>query len=336
MSAFIPHSEDSLTNAASHVERQLNVTSLHLVDPALRPLIEAFPVITLTGQNLAEFRARLIAVPPVEDYGVRLQTVAVPGPPCSPSITLHSYRPRTAAGVLPCIYAIHGGGYITGDAKLLEFVHRPLVAALGCALIAVDYRLAPEIAFPGAIEDCYAGLKWTVEHAEHLGIDVNRLGVMGESAGGGLAAALALLVRDRGEYRLAFQHLIYPMLDDRTGSIAEPHPSAGEFVWSRQNNRFAWTALLGHEPGLEGVSPYAAAARATDMTCLPPAFISCGALDLFAEEDIEYARNLLHAGVPTELHVYPRAVHGFDLVPGNALADAAIRDSRAALARFLA
>lgn len=313
-----------------------NMTSLHLVEPAFHPLIEAYPVITLSHQNLADFRARLVAVPSAHDYGVTLETMTVPGPQGSPCILVHSYRPRGAGGMLPCIYAIHGGGYITGFAQVMDFVYRPLAAAMGCALIAVDYRLAPETVFPGAIEDCYAGLTWTIQHAGHLGIDAARLGVMGESAGGGLAAALALLVRDRGELQLAFQHLIYPMLDDRTGSTAERHPSAGEFVWSPQNNRFAWAALLGHEPGIEGVSPYAAPARASDLTGLPPAFLSCGTLDLFAEEGIEYARRLIHSGVPTELHVYPRAIHGFDLVPGNPLADAAVRDSRAALARFLA
>lgn len=311
-------------------------TGVHLVDPALYPLIEAYPVVTLTEEGLSAFRARLVAVPPPQDYGVSLETVCVPGPPGSPSVPLRIYSPRGSEDIHPCIFAIHGGGYISGSAGVMEFLHRPLSAALRCVLVAVDYRLAPETVFPGAIEDCYAGLKWTVEHARELSIDCDRLGVMGESAGGGLAAALALLVRDRGECRLAFQHLIYPMLDDRTGSTAERHPSAGEFVWSPQNNRFAWAALLGHEPGIDGVSPYAAAARATDLIGLPPTFISCGALDLFAEEDIGYARRLIHAGVPTELHVHPRAIHGFDFLPGNALSDAAIRESRAALKRFLA
>jgi acetyl esterase/lipase len=312
------------------------MSSLDPVDPSLRSLIEAFPVTTLTQESLTEFRARSVTLMPVEDCNVALEMITAPGPKGAPSVRLHSYRPRGMTGVLPCIYYIHGGGFIAGNARMLEYLHRQRVAALGCALVAVEYRLAPEAVFPGAIEDCYAGLEWTIQHARELDIDVTRLGVMGESAGGGLAAALALLTRDRGEYSLAFQHLIYPMLDDRTGTTLQPHPSAGEFVWSRENNRFAWAALLGHEPGLEGVSLYAAAARATDLTGLPPTFISCGALDLFAEEDVDYGRRLLHTGVPTELHVYPRAIHGFDLIAGNPLADAAICDSCAALARFLA
>ena len=136
---------------------------------------------------------------------------------------------------------------------------------------------------------------------------------MGESAGGGLSAALALLARDRGEYRLAFQHLTYPMIDDRT-CVSEPHPYTGEFIWHAQNNRFGWTALLGQEPGGQTFR-LMPPARATDLTGLPPAYIRTAALDLFVEEDIDYARRLIRAGVPTELHVFPGGFHGFDICP---------------------
>src|SRR5262249_17767462 len=155
-------------------------------------------------------------------------------------------------------YHIHGGGYVGGGAAQLEIFHRPLAHELGCVIVSVNYRLAPETRFPGAIEDCYAGLAWTIANAKALNIDTSRMGVMGESAGGGLAAALALLVRDRGEHKLAFQHLIYPMIDDRTCVAADPHPYAGEFIWTAHNNRFGWTSLLGHEPGAPNVSAYAA------------------------------------------------------------------------------
>ena len=159
---------------------------------------------------------------------------------------------------------------------------------------------------------------------------------MGESAGGGLAAALALLARDRGAYKLTFQHLIYPMLDDRTCVAAEPNPVAGEFIWTPHNNHFGWSALLGHAPGRPGVSPYAAPARAVDLTGLPPAFIACPTLDLFIDEDVTYAQRLMRAGVPVELHVYPGGFHGFDIF-GDAAAVSlqARRDSREALRRFL-
>lgn len=310
--------------------------SLHLVDPGLRPLLEAFPTVTLTTENLAEMRSRVLPIPVSDDCGVELDIITVPGPAEAPDLALHIYRPGGATGPLPCIYHIHGGGYVVGSVKELEAVHRPLSAELGCVIVTVDYRLAPEAVFPGAIEDCYAGLGWTIANADTLGIDKSRLGVMGESAGGGLAAALALMVRDRGEYSLAFQHLIYPMIDDRTCSSADPHPYAGEFIWHAANNHFGWSALLGKEPGSDDVSPYAAASRAVDLAGLPPTYISTGALDLFLEEDMEYARRLMRAGVPTELHVYPGGFHGFDIMPGVPVSDAARRDSRAALARFMA
>ena len=308
--------------------------SQHLVDTQLAPFLEMFPSMMLSRENLDEVRNRVLPLPPIAESGVDLERIAAPGPAGAPDILLHVYRPREAARPLPCIYHIHGGGYVAGKASDLEPVHRPLAASLGCAIVSVDYRLAPETPFPGPLEDCYAGLAWTFGEAEALGLDTARIGVMGESAGGGLAAALALLARDRGEYRLAFQHLIYPMIDDRT-CTNEPHPFAGEFLWHAHNNRFGWTSLLGQAPGGEGVPPYAAPARATDLAGLPPAFISTGALDLFLEEDMDYARRLLRAGVPTELHVYPGAFHAFDMMEGAAVADQARRDSRAALARFL-
>jgi triacylglycerol lipase len=225
---------------------------------------------------------------------------------------------------------------VSGAVEAMTGPHQAMALKLGCAVFAVDYRLAPETKFPGAVEDCYTALGHLAANAQALGLDIVRLGVMGESAGGGLAAALALLARDRGEHRLAFQHLIYPMLDDRTCAL-EPsaHPFTGEFVWTRQNNRYGWTALLGVEPGSEGVSPYAAPARAETLAGLPPTFISTGALDLFADEDLLYARRLLKDGVTTELHVYPGAFHAFDFLPGPDVSRRARRDSMAALGRAL-
>jgi len=308
--------------------------SRHLVDPELLPLLDAFPTVTITAENLAELRARDLPFPPVGDCGVELQERMISGPDGSPEIPVRIYRSREATGPLGCIYHIHGGGFVGGSTREVEFLHRPMAAELNCVIVTADYRLAPETAFPWNLEDCYAGLASTFANATELGIDTARIGVMGESAGGGLAAALALLARDRREYRLAFQHLIYPMLDDRS-CIAERNRHAGEYIWTRHNNRFGWTALLGHEPGAEDVSPYAAPARPEHLEGLPPTFISTGQLDLFFDEDIDYAHRLIRAGVPTELHVWPGAFHGFDLAPGTAVADAAQQASRAALARFL-
>lgn len=310
----------------------------HLVDPEIAPLLDVFPTVQLSHEILGEMRgpSRLPMPPPApETMSVEMTTRTIPGPAGAPDVGIIVYRPPNPAGPLPCIFHIHGGGYVMGAAAPMEPMHRGLVHNLGCVIVSVDYRLAPETPHPGPVEDCYAALAWTFTHAAELGLDTARIGVMGESAGGGLAAALALLARDRGEYRLAFQHLIYPMIDDRTCIDPQPHPFVGEFIWTPHNNHFGWKALLGVEPGSDGVSPYAAAARAEDVSGLPPTYISTGSLDLFLEEDLEYARRLLRAGVPVELHVYPGGPHGFDIAPMGDIAANARRDSQAALARFI-
>ena len=312
--------------------------SLHLVDPALRDLLAMWPHVELTDETLPLLRSPIrlpIGDDPATIAAVDSRTHVAPGPDAAPDLALLSYRPKDADGALPCIFHIHGGGYVGGSAASLAPIHRAMVLDLRCMLVSIDYRLAPETPFPGAIEDCYAGLRWLFDQADALGVDLRRIGVMGESAGGGLAAALALLVRDRGDLSLAFQQLIYPMLDDRTCVARDPHPFAGEFIWTQQSNAFGWAALLGHAPGSDDVSPYAAAARATDLSGLPSTFVSCGALDLFLEEDIDYARRLTRAGVPTELHVYPGAYHGFTIAPAAAVAQQARRDNLEALRRFL-
>ncbi len=312
------------------------MTSRHLVDPELAPLLDLMPTRIVTDENLIEGRANRLPLPIAGDDGVSVEVVTVPGPAGAPDINLHIFRPDNAAAMLPLIYHVHGGGYISGSVGQFEGMLRAIVAEVGCALVSVEYRLAPETAFPGAIEDAYAGLAWVFANAAERGFDTARVGVMGESAGGGFAASLALLARDRGEYKLTFQHLIYPMLDDRTGTSSEPHDYVGEFVWPAANNRYGWKALLGREPGGDDVSPYAAAARATDLSGLPHTYIHTGALDLFLEENLEYARRLVRAGIPVELHVFPGAFHGFELSPTTAVADQAVTTSRAALKRFLA
>jgi acetyl esterase/lipase len=318
------------------------MTSEHLVDPELKPILDFFPPLELSRDGLPEVRSmisQMIAdAPKPAELPVTVKAVSIPGPAGSPPLRVLCYRPAEAAQQLPAILHIHGGGYVLGSADMSDLANRRLALDVGCAVFSVDYRLAPETPHPGPAEDCYAALQWLHRNASELQVASARIAIKGESAGGGLAAALALLARDRSELRLAHQHLIYPMIDDRTSAdgSANAHPFAGEYIWTPALNRFGWSCLLDAAPGSAEVSPYAAAARALDLAGLPPTFISVGALDLFVEEDMEFARRLMRSGVPTELHVYPGAFHAFDLAPQTArTALAAARDSNEALRRAL-
>jgi acetyl esterase/lipase len=313
----------------------------HLVDPELAPVLDQFPTLQFTPEILPQVRAmtaemnaqRRALLPTFPD--IELHERQVPGPAGAPDVPVRIYRPRGAAGRLPVLLWIHGGGYIIGSAEQDDVQVQTVVAAVGCAAVSVDYRLAPETPHPGPVEDCYAALTWLHAHAAELGVDPGRIAIGGASAGGGLAAGLGLLARDRAAVPLAYQLLIYPMLDDRTVTTPDPHPYTGEFIWTHDANRFGWTAYLGQEPGGPGISPHAAAARAESVAGLPPTYLCVGALDLFLEEDLEYARRLLRAGVPTELHVYPGAYHGFNMAPEARVSQAFVRDYLDALRRAL-
>jgi acetyl esterase/lipase len=305
-----------------------------LVDPELLPILEQLPSFALNETTLAQVRSMPLDLAAEAVPDVRCVERRVPGPPDAPDVRVLVYTPLNTPGPLPGLLHVHGGGYVMGNPEMSDARNRVLARQIGCVIVSVDYRLAPETPFPGGIEDCYAALKWLDLHATELNVDTNRLAVTGESAGGGLAASLALLARDRDEIPLCFQQLIFPMIDDRTGSVGEPHPYAGEFVFSAASNRFGWSALLGVAPGsTNGISPYAAAARAENLAGLAPAFIAVGALDLFIEENMEYARRLMRAGVPTELHVYPGAFHGYLLAPQARITQNADRDAEHALRR---
>lgn len=314
----------------------------HLVDPELLPMLDVFPALTISRETLAETRATVAQLfeqmQPAADptlAGITMQERQVPGPSGAPDVPVRIYQPAAAVGVVPALLWIHGGGYVLGSAAEDDHQVRTIVAATGCAAVSVDYRLAPEAPSPAAVEDCYAALRWLHDQAGALGVDPARLAIGGASAGGGLAACLGLLARDRGEVPVAFQLLIYPMLDDRTAASDDTNPYAGEFIWTRESNHFGWASYLGEDPGGPDVSPYAAAARAESVAGLPPTYICTGALDLFLEEDLEYARRLMRAGVPTELHVYPGAFHGFDMVTEAQVSRSFARDFLSALARGL-
>lgn len=312
--------------------------SSHLVDPEILPALELIPELDIKPADIPALReASSAALPALESYtgsGVELRRITVPGDDRGPAVEVILHRPVDARGALPLFLHIHGGGYVFGEA--LANVPGNIRTALdvGCVVASVDYRLAPDAQGTSAVEDCYRALTWLVRNSEQFGLDADRIAIGGESAGGGLAAALALLVRDRAEIRLCFQMLIYPMLDCSTGRTDDAHPYCGEFVWSASANRMGWDCLTGGiEPAADGhVSP----ARAADLTGLPAAYISVGALDLFLEEDIEYARRLMRAGVPVELHVYPGAFHGFELAAEARISIRAEQERREALARAFA
>ncbi|ARF54000.1 alpha/beta hydrolase [Streptomyces gilvosporeus] len=243
----------------------------------------------------------------------------VPGPPGAPEIPLVILRPVGAKGPTPALYALHGGGMIVGDHRSGALGFSEVARQLGATLVSVGYRLAPENPHPAPVEDCYAGLLWTAAHAADLGVDPGRIVVAGVSAGGGLAAAVALMARDRGGPEFAGQLLLCPMLDDRNDTPSS-HQMAGLGVWDRTANDTGWTALLGAARGGPDVSPYAAPARAEDLSGLPPAFIDVGSAETFRDEVIDYASRLWQAGGRAELHVWPGGFHGFTgMAPKSAL-----------------
>jgi acetyl esterase/lipase len=212
----------------------------------------------------------------------------------------------------PAVLFFHGGGYIFGHIDLFDGPVSRYVSASGVPMLSVEYRRAPEHPFPTPLEDAYAALRWLHGHAAELGVDTHRIGVMGDSAGGGMAAALAILARERGGPKIARQILVMPMLDDRT---QKPDPEiAANVLWSYDDSATAWPALLGKAAGGPDVPPTAAPARLEDATGLPPAYIEVGQIDILRDEDLAYATKLSRAGVPVEFHLHPGVPHEFDAI----------------------
>lgn len=293
------------------------------VAPELRAGLDVLPSFDLNDDMLALIRSgmaggRMAAPLSPEQESVRCEERHVPGVAGAPDVRLLVYTPPGVSKARPAYLHVHGGGYVIGMPEINDGSNRSYALDLDCIVVSVAYRLAPETRFPGARDDCYAALRWLYAQADALGVDRSRIAIGGESAGGGHAAALGLYARDLGEVPICFQSLDSPMLDDRTGSTSDPHPYCGEFVWTPSKNRFGWQALLGVEPGHAVVPEGSVPARAADLAGLPPTFIIVGALDLFLEENIEYARRLARAGVPVELHVIPGAYHGFTVAGGDA------------------
>lgn len=295
------------------------------LDPELRGIVEALPETASAFDDIPAARAMfdewLPAGPvPGEDL-LEISDVIVDGVP------LRVYRPKDAVGDLPGILYLHGGGFCIGSVDTEHGGAVILANAVNAVVVNVDYRLAPEHPYPAGLEDCYTGL----EHLAGLdGVDASRLAVHGQSAGGGLAAATALLARDRGGPALAFQSLGIPELDDRLET-----PSMTAFtdtpMWSRTQAVTSWEHYLGGRPA----DQYAAPARAEDLAGLPPAYVTACELDPLRDEGITYAMRLLAAGVSVELHAYPGTFHGAQLVPSAAVVKRMDADLLGALDRAL-
>ncbi|HSS32752.1 MAG TPA: alpha/beta hydrolase [Solirubrobacterales bacterium] len=311
------------------------------MDPQLVEGLDAFIAATGPGglaaiddpvQRRAVFLELMEAGAAAPDASVATEDHLVPGPPGAPELRLRSYRPRDAEDALPAVYYIHGGGMVIGAIETEDAITRWLCGAVGCAAVSVEYRLAPENPHPAPVEDCYAGLVWTAANAERLGIDPDRIAVYGGSAGGGLAAATAIVARDRGGPPLAFQMLLYPMLDDRSCT-----PSCREIddigIFDGWASEEGWRALLGERWATDAVDPAAAPARSTDLSSLPPTWIDVGELDSLRDESVEYGLRLMQAGVATDLRVYPGVFHAWEFFVPYADASARVKAERVAALR---
>ena len=290
----------------------------HLLAPELGAVLDQLPLIALSSETLGAVRERTgvvvaqrrAATPPFP--GIEVDERHLPGPAGAPQVRVLVYRPRAPAAARAALLWIHGGGFVAGVPEQDDGQVKRIVDAVGCVVVSVAYRLAPEHPHPAPLDDCDAALRWLQAQAASLGVDAARIGIAGVSAGGGLCVALALRARDRGGLQPCFIAPLQPMLDDRTACTDDEHPTAGKLLWTNRSNHFGWSALLGHEPGRPGVPHEAAPARAASFSGLPPTYIATGALDLFAEEDLEFARRLMRDGVPTELHLWPGVCHAFD------------------------
>ncbi|MGW2689991.1 alpha/beta hydrolase [Streptomyces sp. NPDC001414] len=288
------------------------------IDPELAAVLSQVPQapegLDLTDLNgprgmLQELGEQMAATAPVyPDIMVEEITAHVAD---APDVPLRLLRPR-GDGPLPAILWFHGGGQILGTAAQDDPYLKPLVDQVGCAVVAVDYRLAPEHPAPAGAEDGLRAYRWVLDNARVLGLDVDRIAIAGASGGGGVAAATALMIRDGDLRPPLFQLLLYPMIDDRN-TTPSSHEITELGVWDRKTNLMAWDYILGAGHADEDVSPYRAGARAEDLSGLPPTYVAVGELDVFRDEDLDYAIRLQRSGTSVELHLFPGAYHGFDL-----------------------
>jgi acetyl esterase/lipase len=314
------------------------VQRLAFVHPELReatanflPLLETIPPLSDEVLPMMREMANPLARPLAPEPAVG--EASVPGLGGDPAIKAFTINARPGAA-RPAVLYLHGGGYVAGKAESDLSDVQVLARDCDCVIVAPDYRLAPETRYPGPVRDAYATLAWMHASAAELGIDVSRIAVMGRSAGGGLAAMLAHKVRSEGKYDILLQVLLYPMLDDRTGSTRAMPAHVDGIMWSSEQNRFGWRSLLGVEPGSAEVDASAVPGRYASLAGLPPAWIGVGAIDLFVDEDIDYAQRLAAAGVWAELTVVPGAWHAFDLALPDLRISQSFRKSYTEALRF--
>ncbi|WP_433609379.1 alpha/beta hydrolase [Prescottella agglutinans] len=306
------------------------------IHPELRTVLPTLPQVDITDpvafRERQRIRAAELAANVVRPHDLTVDDRVVPGPPGAPQVPVRIYTPAGSFSRLGALVWFHGGGYVFGEIEASERTCVEIASAVGCVVVSVEYRLAPEDPYPAGLDDCVAALTWVAAHADELGVDPGRLAVGGVSAGAGLAAALALRVRDEGGPRLVYQLLDNPMLDDRMET-----QSVNEFtdtpLWTHGQAVLGWNFYLGDRSG--DTPAHAAAARADDVSGLPPAWIAANELDPLRDEAIEYALLLMRAGVPVELHHRPGTFHGSNAFPGVSVSDRTREDMHLGLKRAL-
>lgn len=301
------------------------------VDAQLRGFLREYPTLDLDAQRLTALRRTRHAVVTPDDAQVEVRELHIDGRGAARALRAVIWQPRHRQAPGPALLHIHGGGYVMGRPEDQDGLNRRIAAELGCLVVSVDYRLAPEHPFPAALDDCDAALAWLHTSADALGVDRARIGLKAESAGGGLAACLSARARDAGVHPIAFQLLVAPMLDDRPRPAPSPDSAVGQYIWTRTSNAFGWRSYLGMHADGDARPRYAVAAREPDLRGLPSTFLAIGALDLFLDENLNYARRLAHADVPLTLHVYAGAYHSFHRAGDTAINRAFERDALAAL-----
>ena len=286
---------------------------LSKIHPELQRLAKTYPNINYNRGTVWLINALMRLMPSTKTIeGLHVENVLIPCQDADEKLRLRIYKPLSVNASTPVLLWMHGGGYLIGKPEQDDGICAGYVRELGVTVVSVDYRLTPKYPFPAPLDDCYAALKWIKSHADELNIDPKRIVVGGNSAGSGLAAALAQLAFDRKEIEIAFQLLIYPMLDDRT-VLRTDIDDSNNVAWNHPSNRFGWESYLGQKCGLDDVPAYSVPARRADLSGLPPAWIGVGDLDIFHDEDVAYARRLKENGVECELKVIEGAFHGFDV-----------------------